>query len=272
MAVPFPFVANAVLTAAQMNAITSLPTTAKTASATLTAAESVGYRVTMTNASATTITINTSVYAAGDTVFITNLGAGTCTITAGTATVSSAASLALPQYGSGLLVMTATGTGVWYPSAGSAATAGTIQAYAGSSAPAGYLICNGDAISRTTFAVLFAITSTTYGVGDGSTTFNIPDLRGRVAVGVGTNAAVNALALSDGVAVANRRPQHRHTAHTHTMTGGYSPVVANVDQFQAGSGRSGSGGSIVAVDGGSGTATDSLDAPAWLTVNYIIAF
>ena len=117
MTVPFPFVANAVLTAAQLNAITSLPTTAKTASATLTAAESVGYRVTMTSASATTITINTGVYAAGDTVFITNLGTGACTITAGTATVSSAGSLALPQYGSGLLVMTATGTGIWYPTA-----------------------------------------------------------------------------------------------------------------------------------------------------------
>jgi hypothetical protein len=117
MTVPFPFVANAVLTAAQLNAITSLPTTAKTASATLTAAESVGYRVTMTSASATTITINTAVFATGDTVFITNLGAGLCTITAGTATVSSSGSLILPQYGSGVLVMTATGTGIWYPSA-----------------------------------------------------------------------------------------------------------------------------------------------------------
>lgn len=117
MTVPFPFVANAVLTAAQLNAITSLPTTAKTASATLTAAEAVGYRVTMTSASATTITINTGVFATGDTVFITNLGTGICTVTAGTATVSCAGSLALPQYGSGVLVMTATGSGIFYPSA-----------------------------------------------------------------------------------------------------------------------------------------------------------
>lgn len=120
MTVPFPFVANAVLTAAQLNAITSLPTTAKTASATLTAAESVGYRVTMTSASATTITINTAVFATGDTVFITNLGTGICTVTAGTATVTSAGPLAIPQYGSGVLVMTATGSGIWYPSAGTA--------------------------------------------------------------------------------------------------------------------------------------------------------
>ncbi len=55
---------------------------------------------------------------------------------------------------------------------------GTVNSYAGSSAPQGWLICNGAAISRTTYADLFAIVGTTYGVGDGSTTFNIPDLRG----------------------------------------------------------------------------------------------
>ena len=98
-------------------AIPTTPTTAKTASATLTAAESLGYRVTMTSASATTITINSGVFAANDSVFITNLGTGVCTVTAGTATVSSAGSLAIPQYGSGLLVMTATGSGIYYPSA-----------------------------------------------------------------------------------------------------------------------------------------------------------
>ena len=55
--------------------------------------------------------------------------------------------------------------------------------YAGTSAPSGYLFCSGQAVSRTTYAALFAVTSTTYGVGDGSTTFNLPDLRGRVVAG-----------------------------------------------------------------------------------------
>jgi microcystin-dependent protein len=59
----------------------------------------------------------------------------------------------------------------------------TILSYAGSSAPTGYLLCNGASISRTTYSDLFAIIGTTYGVGDGSTTFNIPDLRGRVIAG-----------------------------------------------------------------------------------------
>ena len=59
----------------------------------------------------------------------------------------------------------------------------TILSYAGSSAPTGYLLCDGSAISRTTYSDLFGIVGTTYGVGDGSTTFNIPDLRGRVIAG-----------------------------------------------------------------------------------------
>lgn len=60
---------------------------------------------------------------------------------------------------------------------------GTIAPYGGTSDPSYWLICDGRAISRTTYAELFAVIGTTYGSGDGSTTFNIPDLRGNVAVG-----------------------------------------------------------------------------------------
>jgi len=60
---------------------------------------------------------------------------------------------------------------------------GSLMPYAGASAPTGYLLCDGAAISRTTYATLFALVGTTYGAGDGSTTFNIPDLRGRVIAG-----------------------------------------------------------------------------------------
>lgn len=60
---------------------------------------------------------------------------------------------------------------------------GTVLAYGGSTAPSGYLLCYGQAISRSTYSDLFAILGTAYGVGNGTTTFNIPDLRGRVPVG-----------------------------------------------------------------------------------------
>lgn len=70
-------------------------------------------------------------------------------------------------------------TGTIFPS-------GSISMYAGASAPSGWLFCDGSAVSRATYANLFAVLSTTYGTGDGSTTFNVPDMRGRIPVGVGT--------------------------------------------------------------------------------------
>lgn len=72
---------------------------------------------------------------------------------------------------------------------------GAITQYAGSSAPSGWLICDGSPIDRTDFAALFAIVGSTYGNGNGVDTFNIPDMRGKVAVGKaasGTFAALNA--------------------------------------------------------------------------------
>ena len=60
---------------------------------------------------------------------------------------------------------------------------GTIVPYAGSSAPSGYLLAYGQAVSRSTYSDLFSAIGTTYGVGDGSSTFNLPDLRGRTIAG-----------------------------------------------------------------------------------------
>ena len=60
---------------------------------------------------------------------------------------------------------------------------GIILPHSSSTVPDGYMVCDGSAISRTTYATLFSVIGTTYGVGDGSTTFNIPDLRGKVPVG-----------------------------------------------------------------------------------------
>lgn len=61
--------------------------------------------------------------------------------------------------------------------------AGCVTAFAGSSAPSGWLLCDGSAVNRTTYGALFSVIGTTYGVGDGTSTFNLPDLRGRVAAG-----------------------------------------------------------------------------------------
>jgi hypothetical protein len=107
-----------VLTAAQM---TSLQQTAmgggaassKTANYVLVAADA-GTAISMTSTSATTITVNTGLFSAGDTVFIQNLGSATTTITAGTATVNTAGSLILPQYDAGILYFVSASSAIFY--------------------------------------------------------------------------------------------------------------------------------------------------------------
>jgi len=121
------FTSGQVLTAAQMNAVQAndynQTVSTKTASYTLVAADK-GTRVVMNSASATTITVNTSLFSAGDTLVLQNIGAGVCTVTAGTATVSSAGPLAIPQNGSGILYFTSAGVSIYYPSAVTATASG----------------------------------------------------------------------------------------------------------------------------------------------------
>jgi microcystin-dependent protein len=86
---------------------------------------------------------------------------------------------------------------------------GTILDYGGSSAPTGYLLCDGSAVSRTTYADLFAVISTTYGAGDGSTTFNVPNLRDRVSVGKNSSGTFATLGATGGAETA-ALPNHVH--------------------------------------------------------------
>jgi microcystin-dependent protein len=113
--------------------------------------------------------------------------------------------------------------------------------FAGSSAPTGYLLCDGTAVSRSTYSALFAITSTTYGVGDGTTTFNLPDLRTRVPVGKNATGTFATLGGTGG-------------AETHTLTSAEMPAhVHSVDppstNFTSGNGSAdhvhGTGGQSV---------------------------
>lgn len=114
------FTAGQVLTAAQMDNLQAndynQTVSTKTASYTLVATDK-GTRVVMNAAGATTITVNTSLFSAGDTLYLQNIGAGVCTVQAGTATVSSAGPLAIPQYGSGTLYFTSAGVSIYFPSA-----------------------------------------------------------------------------------------------------------------------------------------------------------
>src|SRR5579872_3849736 len=80
----------------------------------------------------------------------------------------------------------------------SAVPSGVVAPFAGSSAPAGWLLCYGQAVSRTTYAALFTAIGTTFGSGDGSTTFNLPDLRGRAAFGVDNMGGAAANRITTG--------------------------------------------------------------------------
>ena len=101
---------------------------------------------------------------------------------------------------------------------------GAVIAFGGAVAPSGYLLCNGDEIDRTTYAGLYAVITDTYGAGDGSTTFNIPDLRSAVPAGAdGTNAQGD-VGGKDTWTSADI-PSHGHTTSTngnHTHNYGFS--------------------------------------------------
>jgi microcystin-dependent protein len=91
---------------------------------------------------------------------------------------------------------------------------GMIVPFGGTTAPSGTLLCNGAAVSRTTYANLFTVIGTAYGAGDGTTTFNVPDGQGRHLTGyaaTGGHADVSTMGGNEGTALASRRPRHGHT-------------------------------------------------------------
>lgn len=106
---------------------------------------------------------------------------------------------------------------------------GMYAPFSGSVAPTGWLLCDGSAVSRTTYSTLFSLIGTQHGAGDGSTTFNVPDFRGRVPVGVGTHADVNALAMSDGLPVATRSIKHNMTNALTLPNHGHSDTISFSD-------------------------------------------
>lgn len=159
------------------------------------------------------------------------------------------------------------------------APAGTIEAFAGSTAPTGWLLCAGQAISRVTYANLFTIIGTTYGTGDGSTTFNIPDLRGRTVAGLdnigGTDAGrldwANTLGTVGGAQThalsTSEMPSHSHT--TESAFGGATSGSRLNNANAAGSGTS-SFSYFSTSSTGSGAAHNNMQPT--ILLNYMIKF
>jgi microcystin-dependent protein len=187
---------------------------------------------------------------------------------------------------------------------------GAIYLWPTSNPPGNHLALNGAVVSRVTYKSIFDIFGVSFGAGDGSTTFGLPDTRGRVAVGLGTHADINGIGDNEGAAVGARTVKHQHTgatgsdgSHSHGgSTSGVGDHSHSTDDYQGfqfnmtegtaggtrsylegrGKGMSGAGGhshSISTDTQGShnhnvnvGPGGTPNDAPAFLTMLYIIRY
>ena len=97
---------------------------------------------------------------------------------------------------------------------------GEILPYAALTAPRGFLVCDGSAVSRATYSSLFSVIGTAFGVGDGSTTFNLPNLKGRVAVGYkSSDTDFDTVGKTGGASTISLAHSHTQNAHTHNVSG-----------------------------------------------------
>lgn len=150
---------------------------------------------------------------------------------------------------------------------------GTIQMWPTTSAPSGYLLCAGSAVSRTTYAALFAVIGTTFGTGDGSTTFNLPNYADRMPIGSGTIAAsIGVTGGSKDAIVVSHTHSITDPGHFHSYGGVQSQGLENGNSILATGGTSYSTntkttGISVNTTGSSGT---NANLPPYLGINFII--
>jgi microcystin-dependent protein len=162
---------------------------------------------------------------------------------------------------------------------------GALLQWPTATAPTGFLLCTGAAVSRTIYAALFAVIGTTFGAGDGTTTFNLPDFDNRFAVGAGDLYTVGATGGSKDAVVVSHNHNSGVTGST-SLTGSF-PTAANTSGnysgvFSRGSGYSGNGGEpqtnyvvnmdaahthTIASEGVSGT---NANLPPYLSIYFII--
>ena len=149
---------------------------------------------------------------------------------------------------------------------------GSILMYGGSTAPDGYLLCDGSAVSRATYSDLFDVIGTTYGSGDGSTTFNVPNLKGKIGVGYdSTQIEFDTLGETGG--------EKTHTLITDEIPSHSHDGLKNIQFVYTGSGTNGAGvalnagtndSRITTYDAGGGQPHNNLQP--YVVVNYIIHY
>lgn len=176
--------------------------------------------------------------------------------------------------------------------------AGVILPFAGGAVPIGALPCNGAAVDRSIYGLLWDAIGTTWGPGDGATTFNLPDLRDRALYGVGSALALGA---TDGNPLGQRGPRHNHSVtdpqHSHPVTdpghdhtippevrtnvggggaetvdpGDYYAITAGKNYLRVGSAPTGLTVAAAASGVAVGPSGGMTDAPAYAGVTYMIS-
>ena len=156
---------------------------------------------------------------------------------------------------------------VGYSKVADSVAIGTINLFTAGAIPEGWLLCNGSAVSRAAYAELYAVIGTTFGAGDGATTFNVPDLRGRMAAGKDSSTDFSALGKTGGekthTLTTSEMPVHNHGYLAHYGVSTQRPASThpwNLNDTDYNDYRT--------TNSGGGAAHNNL--PPYLTVNYII--
>lgn len=151
---------------------------------------------------------------------------------------------------------------------------GTVESFAGINPPNGWLLCNGQTISRTTYISLFTAIGTIYGAGDGLTTFTLPDMRGRVSVAAGAGPGLSNRALGDKdgeekhTLTINEMPSHTHDYIDTFRTGNQN--ADNVANSQTAADETVTNQTKTTAATGNGVAHNVMQP--FIVLNYIIKY
>jgi len=159
----------------------------------------------------------------------------------------------------------------------SAVITGEMKMWPTSSAPAGYLLCDGSAVSRTVYAALYAVLGTTFGSGDGVNTFNLPNFRNRMPIGAGdlystggTGGSKDAVVVSHTHTATVTDPGHLHTytryASQQVQSGSATPVWVGESTVNTSTATTG----ISVSNSTTGVSGTNANLPPYLAVNFII--